>query len=493
VRAALRRLARGYFVSVNRASGECSLHPLDREYAYRQLPEGGSAEAYTRRALELRAADFYAGIRKPESAWKTIDDLAPQLAEFEHRVRAGDYDGACRVLELIDLYHLHLWGHYDRLVRMREKLLGRLKDPILLASNLGSLGNAYRSLGQLERSVKLYEQALDIARRIGDHQNEVVWLGLLGFSCRSLGQIEQAIKFYEQALDIARLIGDHRYEGTWLGNLGLAYHQLGQFEQANRLYGEALVVNREIGDRLNEGHWLGFLGRTCRCLGQIDRAIGLYEEALTIARQLGDRRKEGIWLSNLGLAYYDLEQFKQANELYEESLTIDCEMGNRLGKSYNLLRLGKTLLAMGKLPQSHQHCTEALALGVPETGYEATLILGIILLHQRALSADDIFMNAAAHCRTLLDKTPGLYEPRYALGAALVGQAVCDPRWADASARAELLAPALEEYHRALAITAAPGVVQDALRDLELIRAAGVEGLEPAFELLKAALPEESQ
>jgi hypothetical protein len=52
-----------------------------------------------------------------------------------------------------------------------------------------------------------------------------------------------------------------------------------------------------------------------------------------------------------------------------------------------------------------------------------------------------------------------------------------------------LLAPALEEYRRALENCAAPGVVQDALRDLEIIRAVGIEGLEPAFELLKSALP----
>jgi len=37
-------------------------------------------------------------------------------------------------------------------------------------------------------------------------------------------------------------------------------------------------------------------------------------------------------------------------------------------------------------------------------------------------------------------------------------------------------------------ITAAPGIVQDAIRDLELIRAAGIEGLEPVFELLEEAL-----
>jgi hypothetical protein len=87
----------------------------------------------------------------------------------------------------------------------------------------------------------------------------------------------------------------------------------------------------------------------------------------------------------------------------------------------------------------------------------------------------------------MLDKTASLYKARYALAAALVGCAVCDPRWAEEGERAGLLAPALAEYQRALENCAAPGVVRDALHDLETIRAAGVEGLEPAFELLESA------
>jgi hypothetical protein len=87
----------------------------------------------------------------------------------------------------------------------------------------------------------------------------------------------------------------------------------------------------------------------------------------------------------------------------------------------------------------------------------------------------------------MLDKTAGLYAPRYALAGALVGIAVCDPRWVQESKRAELLTPTLTEYRRALENCAAPGVVAEALRDLELIQAAGIEGLEPVFELLKSA------
>ena len=125
---------------------------------------------------------------------------------------------------------------------------------------------------------------------------------------------------------------------------------------------------------------------------------------------------------------------------------------------------------------------------MPETAYQAALVLGIVLRHQGDPDTGETFAGAVAHCRDMLEKTAELYEARYALAAALAGSAVCDPGWAEESQRAELLAPALAEYRRALDNCDAPGVVRDALRTLELIRSAGVPGLEPAFELLQSAL-----
>jgi hypothetical protein len=114
-------------------------------------------------------------------------------------------------------------------------------------------------------------------------------------------------------------------------------------------------------------------------------------------------------------------------------------------------------------------------------------MLGIILLHKHDPAARSKFADAAARCQAMLDRTKRLYEARYALATALVGQAVCDPRWAEEGERAELLAPALAEYRRALESCSALGVVQEALWNLEMIRTAGIEGLEPVFELLEGA------
>jgi tetratricopeptide (TPR) repeat protein len=524
MQASLRRLVSGYFVSASRVTGEYSLHPLDREYAYHRLPDGDEPDACNRRNLELRAADFYAGLRKPESEWKTIDDLAPQLAEFEHRVHAGDYDGACRVLEPIDLDYLYLWGHYARLVELSAKLVGRLRDPSLQVVNLGSMGNIHYGLGQFKQAKACHQQALKISREIGDKWNVGRQLGGLGRVCRVLRQYKRAVDYSQQALSIARMVGDRHSEVTHLGNLSVTHRNLWEYEQAIEYNQQALSVAREIGDRRGESYHLvnlgvaylevgkveaaieycqqtltiahelgdrrrevdalGNLGRARWALGQTREAIEFFEEALAITREIGDRRWEGRHLRNLGQAYYVLKQVERAIRLYEESLAIAREIGYHPEQSRSLLGLGRALLITGELFKANQRCREALALDMPKTSYRAALILGIVLLHQRDPAAVETFADAIARCRAMLDKTAGLYGARYALAAALVGSAVCDPRWSEEDERAGLLAPALTEYRRALENCAAPGVVGDAIRDLEMIQAASVEGLEPAFELL---------
>jgi tetratricopeptide (TPR) repeat protein len=455
------RLTRTNVVSVDRAAKTVTLHPIDQDYAYSQLPEESEAN-HTRQALERRAADYYVQLRTPPKTWKTIDDLEPQLAEFEHRVRAGDFDDACQVLEPIDSSYLYLWGHYARLVEMREELLGRLTDPSLQAINLGRLGVAYHELAQFGEAIGYYEKALSIARKIGDRWAQGIWLGYLGQSHRSLGQVRRAIELHEEALVIARQVGDRQSEGVWLGDLGRFYRLLGQIERAVEFHKEALVIAQQTGDRRSEGIWLGHLGFAHHALGQSEQAIKFHKEALSIAREIGHRLGEHTQLAYLGLAYYVRGQLEQAIESYEEALIIAREIGNRRGESYCLLGLGRALLSLREPSRAHKCCREARDLNVPQTSHLAMLALGITLLHQVDMSLGNTFAEAAVLCQTMLDRTTDLYGLHYALGAALVGKAVCDPRWAEERGREDLLTPALKEYRRALKICSAKGVIGDA-------------------------------
>src|SRR3990172_2023264 len=113
---ALNRLVNMHFA--RREAGRYYLHPVDKEYAFGIIPssltppplpklgEGQGERVFTQHDLLNRAADYFVQARKPRAEWKKLDDLGAQLAEFELRCDARDYDTACSVLKGIDFDYL---------------------------------------------------------------------------------------------------------------------------------------------------------------------------------------------------------------------------------------------------------------------------------------------------------------------------------------------------------------------------------------------------
>jgi tetratricopeptide (TPR) repeat protein len=83
----------------------------------------------------------------------------------------------------------------------------------------------------------------------------------LGNAYDDLGDVRKAIGYLEQALEIAREIGDRRGEGNHLANMGQAYKRLGDVARARELWEEALRIFEEIEDPRAEWvrRWLGEL------------------------------------------------------------------------------------------------------------------------------------------------------------------------------------------------------------------------------------------
>ena len=237
--------------------GHYYLHPVDREYARSQLPPGSpgdSPAAFTLTGLQARAADYYAQIRTPRESWRTLEDVRPQLAEFELRCDTGDYDTAATVLADIDFDYLQVWGHYRTLVELHGRIHGRITDPALNATHLINLGICHYSLGDYRQAIDLHTQALAIARDIGDRQGEGADAGQPGdlpltawvttgrpSTCTPRRWPSPATSATARA----------RAE---LGNLGICYCSLGDYRQAIDLHTQALAIApRDIGDRQGEG------------------------------------------------------------------------------------------------------------------------------------------------------------------------------------------------------------------------------------------------
>ncbi len=347
------------------------LHPVDRDYALDRIPEGepgdrlaaeSSAEnkpevqsIFSQYALLNRGAQFFRETRLPREKWKTLDDLAPQLAEFELRCQSKDYDTAVSVLLEIDFDYLMLWGHSRLVVEYHLRLLGNIEDDSLKINSLNCLGSCYYSLDNYQKAIEHYQKSLDIARESGHPQGEGALLGNLGICYYSLGNYQKAIEHHQKSLQFAQKNGDRQGEGTTLGNLGICYDSLGNYQKAIEHHQQHLDIAREIDDRQAEGNSLGNLGNCYYSLGDYQKAIEHHLQHLDIAREIGHRQGEGNSLGNLGNCYYSLGDYQKAIEHHQKSLDIAREIGHRQGEGNSLGNLGNCYYSLGDYQQAIEH------------------------------------------------------------------------------------------------------------------------------------------
>ena len=215
--------------------------------------------------LHKLACKYFLSIPLPSKP-ATKEDIQSLIEAHYHACMAKDYKMAFDIIFDYEIYQtLDLWGNYTVLVDLYTKMLSEdhFGNEILLENKVnhvaifGSLGNAYSALGDAKKAIDYYEQALKIAKEIGDRRGEGNHLGNLGSAYSALGDAKKAIDYCEQALKIDLEIGDRRGEGNRLGNLGRAYSDLGDAKKAIDYYEQALKIAKEIGDRRGEGNRLG--------------------------------------------------------------------------------------------------------------------------------------------------------------------------------------------------------------------------------------------
>jgi len=461
---------------VRRDVGRYYLHQVDRDYALSRIPQGqpddrdAAAPPFTRFGLRHRGAAYFQQTRKPRETWRQLDDLAPQLAEFELRYQGEDYDTAASLLLEIGYDYLLLWGHYRLLVGLHERLRGKLTDPHLEQASLGNLANGYAALGETRRAIDLYEQALVIARDLGDRRGEEVHLGNLGLCYADLGETRRAIDYHEQALVIDREIDDRGGEAADLTNLGNRHAALGETRRAIDSYEQALVIDREIDDRRGEATNLGNLGNRYAALGETRRAIEYHEQALVIAREIGYRQGEAIHLTNLGDCYVDREAWEQASRCYDEAIRIADEIGLVQIQSDARGGLAKAHLLQGELSAARQTTEAARAYDYATNNASVSATLGVVLLRQgQTEAARPAFTEAVAQADGLLEHTGDNYQALDCKTLALCGLALLR----DVSRLPEAIAAA----QAARAINRDAGVVQRVVRLFNALAVADAAGI----------------
>ncbi|MBE3072682.1 MAG: tetratricopeptide repeat protein [Acidobacteria bacterium] len=425
ISAALSRLVRGDFCM--RGPNGYTLHPLDRRHAYAGIPAvephthglfRRRPASYSTAALHRRSAQFLLHRAAPREAWNCRDDLAGHLSAFDHLVRAGEHDEAYRVAESFDFACLWTWGHCEEVLSLRQRLQGHLRSGDLQHLNAGNLGLA-------------------------------LW---------SVGRAEEAIRLSREAVGGARAAGNQKALAAWLGNLGLALSACGEFDEAIERFEQALAIDREHGDRQSEAVHLGDMGLPLRALDRWPEAIRRGGDGLAIARDRGDRRVEANLLAALGWCRLVSGSPRDAAPQFREGLLAAEAARSAVGRFYNFYGLAHCALLEGNPLDALAEAQRAHVVDHPLGRHRSALVLGLAYLGSSAGdSARDALQQSVDRCDVLAEKAPRSHDVLYCRAAALLARGSMDE------------APAA--YDRAIAASAAAGVLREAAHDLQLLRA----------------------
>jgi predicted CXXCH cytochrome family protein len=158
------------------------------------------------------------------------------------------------------------------------------------------LAEAWRSSGQIEKAIPLYEEAV---RR---KPMSLVALQKLGFSLRSAGQHERATEMLKRALDLAPGNPD-----TW-HQLGLVYLEHGKKSAGIAALEKAVELDPDISEAYNS------LGQVWFESGDVTRAESAFRSAIRIQPDYAQAR------SNLGILLSSLGRFPEARYHFEAAL-----------------------------------------------------------------------------------------------------------------------------------------------------------------------------
>src|ERR1041385_1266611 len=141
-------------------------------------------------------------------------------------------------------------------------LLGASDDSPLLADVLRWQGSVIRDRGQTTDAERLYEQSLEVARRLHYEAGQSHAINCLGIIAQRRGDLVAASKFFHDAQRIAEICGEGRLAGMIQQNLGVIsdilgnrdaafsyyYASLNAFESTHDTQAMTLVLNN-LGDR----------------------------------------------------------------------------------------------------------------------------------------------------------------------------------------------------------------------------------------------------
>ena len=257
-------------------------------------------------------------------------------------------------------------GDYQNTLQTSERVVEismRLEEPEIALGIYLVRSQASFRLGRVEEAIARQREGLELARALKNRVEEGRSLTALGLILLESHQPALAVEHMEQAVEIAREVGDRVLESRALGNLAnAAAYVLRDYIAAREYYKQAQKLAVELGDRFGEGVEKANIGWVNMLLGDYETARAELEGALSIAREVDHSYQEIYTLLNLS-AVNEAQGYVEPSEQYAvQAMELSLERGDKSGEAWSYYYLGNALLGSGKLDEARSAFARALEM-----------------------------------------------------------------------------------------------------------------------------------
>lgn len=189
------------------------------------------------------------------------------------------------------------------------------------------LSRALYNKGELYQALKYLIQAHDIAVKLSLQTIIPDLLNLQGNIYGSMGQYDKAVEFYLEALNLYHAFNDKQNEGKVFNNLGLVYYRMDQIEKSLVYHRKAYHIWDSLDYRQGLGSSYTNLSYVYTKWNEYDTALDYLNHALDIYRDMGNLRREANTYINFGWVYMNIGEYEKALDYFNRSLPMSQKGG----------------------------------------------------------------------------------------------------------------------------------------------------------------------
>jgi len=249
-----------------------------------------------------------------------------------------------------------------RLYAEAVELWRQLGDAAAEARTGIKLGRLHEAQGEMQQALAADQSALEAARRCGDRRLEAETLLFVGMGHCWLGDEGQAIARFQEALELLRRHPDKGIEADVLFHLGVAYERLGEYQEALERYHQVLPRFRAAGNRHGEAAALNNLGTVAFEMGRFRESRDFYGQVVELRREMGDDVGQARALTHVAEVDNELGSSQRALKYLQRALTLVRAGGDRRAEANTLNNLGLTWLLVAEPRHAREPLEQALAL-----------------------------------------------------------------------------------------------------------------------------------